>query len=1039
VKLGHVSEAAPGAYESLITRRLAALVADSSLQPEYATVADVASPDVLARHVAGAVQRVLTSMTPSSRRAYVNELLAVAGAAGDDEVVDVDQLVALRRPGVDAAWPSQRPVTPLSDVALLTNSRGEPNLGAELRAEMGSADDVDLLCAFVRWHGIRVLEQPLAELKARGVPLRVITTTYRGTTERRALDELVRRFGAQVKIRYDAQTTRLHAKAWLFRRGSGFDTGYVGSSNLSKSALVEGLEWNVRIASVATPTLLRKFEATFDTYWNDPGFLDYDPDRDADLLDRALAAESGSGASGSVVTISGLEVLARPHQAQILEALDVERVVHDRHRNLVVAATGTGKTVVAALDFRRLAQQFEASHGRTPRLLFVAHRREILEQSLRTYREVLSDATFGELFVGGRRPTSWRHVFASIQSLTSAQLADIEPDRFDVVVVDEFHHAEAATYRRLLDHLQPVELLGLTATPERGDGSDVRALFDGRSAYELPLWTALEADLLAPFHYFGIHDGTDLTTVRYERGAYDTGGLEALYTGNDARTRIVLSALRDRVSDVGRMRALGFCVSVAHAQYMARAFTAAGISSLAVHGGSAQHERDRAFAALRAGEVRCLFAVDLFNEGLDLPDVDTLLMLRPTQSATVFLQQLGRGLRRAPGKAVLTVLDFIGAHRQEFRFDVRYRALTGVSRTRLESDIQHGFPYLPPGSQLVLDRVSQQIVLDNVRTSLRLAKGELHDDVRSYATGGVAPNLREYLAASGRQLVDIYRRGGSWTALQRAAGLTTPSGGPAEDPLLRRATALVHVDDAERATVYARLAAVDGPRYAELSDREQRLARMFFFALWPNKGGHASWDAGLAHLREHPAVVEEVQQLMDGAVERAAHVAKPLGPTLAHLPILSHATYRREELLAGFGWATWDRSARGNITGVAWCEEERVDALMINLCKDERAFTPTTMYRDYALSAGLFHWESQNATSTSTSAGRRYVDHRAERSHVVLFTRTAPNDEIGTAPLLCLGAADYVEHRGERPMAITWQMHRPMPPDVVQAASAATA
>lgn len=365
--------AAAGVYESLLTRRLAARLRASELESTLAAVSDASAPDVLSRHVAQVVRRVLAGLAPDQRSAYVNDLLRVSGRASDeDEVADVRQLVALRRPGVDAAWPRHRPVTPLSDVALLTNAPHEPNLGAELRAEMDSADEVDLLCAFVRWHGIRVLEEPLKELARRGVRLRVITTTYRGATERRALDELVRRFGAQVKIRYDAQTTRLHAKAWLFRRRSGFDTGYVGSSNLSKSALVDGLEWNVRIASEATPTLVRKFEATFDTYWHDPGYLDYDPDVDAELLDRALAAENGQGSVGGAITLSGLEVQARPHQAQILEALDVERLVHGRHRNLVVAATGTGKTVVAALDHRRLAQQWRAEHGRTPSLLFVA-------------------------------------------------------------------------------------------------------------------------------------------------------------------------------------------------------------------------------------------------------------------------------------------------------------------------------------------------------------------------------------------------------------------------------------------------------------------------------------------------------------------------------------------------------------------------------------------------------------------------------------------------------------------------------------------
>ena len=221
------------------------------------------------------------------------------------------------------------------------------------------------------------------------------------------------------------------------------------------------------------------------------------------------------------LSISGLEVRPFPYQQEILDAIDVERVVHDRHRNLVVAATGTGKTVIAALDYRRLC-----SSGERPRLLFVAHRREILEQSLRTYREVLGDGDFGELYVGGSRPERWQHVFASVQSLTSYGIANIPRDAFDIVVIDEFHHAEARTYRRILDHLRPIELLGLTATPERADGTDVRSFFEGRTAAELRLWDALGADLLCPFHYFVAADGTDLRSITWSQGRYDETELE---------------------------------------------------------------------------------------------------------------------------------------------------------------------------------------------------------------------------------------------------------------------------------------------------------------------------------------------------------------------------------------------------------------------------------------------------------------------------------------------------------------------------------
>ena len=312
----------------------------------------------------------------------------------------------------------------------------------------------------------------------------MITTTYIGGTEREALDRLVRDFGAEVRIQYDAARTRLHAKAWLFRRNTGFDTAYVGSSNLSTSALLEGVEWNVRLSAMATPTLLTKFEATFDSYWHASEFEPYDPERDRDRLDDALAAARGNRSGDRVtLSISGMEVRAFPYQQEILDAIDVERRVHDRHRNLVVAATGTGKTVIAALDYRRLCVD-----GRRPRLLFVAHRREILEQSLRTYREVLADGSFGELYVGGSRPERWEHVFASVQSLTSYGVENIPADAFEIVVIDEFHHAEARTYRRVLDHLEPAELLGLTANA--GTGRWRRRAFilrgsDGRRASTL--------------------------------------------------------------------------------------------------------------------------------------------------------------------------------------------------------------------------------------------------------------------------------------------------------------------------------------------------------------------------------------------------------------------------------------------------------------------------------------------------------------------------------------------------------------------------
>ncbi|NWL26065.1 DUF3427 domain-containing protein [Paenarthrobacter ureafaciens] len=1004
------------------------------------------SPEVLSHHIAEAVRNALSAAKPEERVILANRLLSQLQT--DNQVTPGPrQLLSLHRPDALKRRQLRRPTTKLSESALLTNGKDDPNLAVELRTEIESANTVDLLCAFVRWTGLRLLEPALEQLMERGVKFRVITTTYMGATERRAIDELVRRYGAEVKISYETQATRLHAKAWLFRRNTGFGTAYVGSSNLSRAALLDGLEWNVRLSSIATPDLLKKFEITFDSYWEQKSFQAYDPDRDGDKLDAALERNGGKR-TAAPNTITGLEVVPFLHQEEMLEDLEAERS-KGFNRNLLVAATGTGKTVIAALDYKRLSEVA----GRPLSLLFVAHRQEILKQSLRTYRNVLQDGSFGELYVGNHKPEHWKHLFASVQSLASLGVESFEAGQFDVVVIDEFHHALAPTYRQLLDYLQPQQLLGLTATPERGDGGNVaKEFFEGRTASELRLWDALDADLLVPFHYFGVSDDVDLSRLEWKRGNYDTAQLDRLYTGNDARAAKVIRELRDKVVGTEHMRALGFCVSVQHAHYMATVFNDAGITSVAVDGGTDEAARADALARLRNRETNCIFAVDIFNEGLDIPEVDTILMLRPTQSATIFLQQLGRGLRRSDDKAVLTVLDFIGQQRREFRFDLRYRALTGYGRKQLEKAVDEEFPYLPSGSQIVLDRVAQKVVLDNIKAQLRFNRNQLINDVASYGETELASYLRE----SGNELKAIYRSTrDSWTGYLRQAqliegfsplesvlkGIHHDRSSADEKKLLGRMAALIHVDDPERAEAYSMLVSADAPRYAELGAREQTFARMLFYTLWDDGGGFKTYDDGLDHLRAYGFVCSEIKQIVSLGVASSKHAAKGLGAGLQHIPLLTHGTYRREEALAALQYGSLELGKNvQHREGVAWCPATATDAFFVTLNKDDRKHSATTMYKDYAISPELFHWESQNATSPVSPTGKRYLDRRSHGSHIVLFTRDTAEDETGlTVPYTCLGQVDYVQHTGEKPIAITWRLHRPMPADVFASAVVAGA
>jgi superfamily II DNA or RNA helicase len=1026
-------ELTPGLYESLITRSMESqLAAIQDLRPTLGQVDEADQPHVLARHVQTLVERTLReTKDPEKRLTLINGIVEHLQQQLDAVVAPTSQLLRVAepsQPGITAPE-DVRPRTPLSDAALLTNTKGEPNLAAEVRAELDTADEVDLLIAFIKWHGLRLLEPELERLRDRGVPFRVITTTYMGATERKAVDRLIREFGAEVKIQYDAQRTRLHAKAWMFRRATQFDTAYVGSSNLSRAALLDGVEWNVRLSRIGTPTLLEKFRATFDTYWNDPTFETYDPDQDRDRLDDALAEAAGKTQHNRVtISLSGLEVRPYPYQQEMLEALDVERTVHDRHRNLVVAATGTGKTVVAALDYRNLCNE---ETGHRPSLLFVAHRQEILRQSLRTYQEVLADPNFGELYVGGLRPERWRHVFASVQSLHSYGVQNIPADTYDVVVIDEFHHAEASTYRRILDHLQPQQLLGLTATPERADGVDVRSFFGGRTAAELRLWDALGAELLCPFHYFAVADGTDLRGVTWTRGRYNEHELSNVYTGNRHRAAIVLKQLRDKVLEPGAMRALGFCVSVAHAEFMATTFNEAGIPARAVSGHTPQAERERALQDLKERRVNVLFAADLFNEGLDLPDVDTVLFLRPTESATIFLQQLGRGLRRTRDKAVLTVLDFVGYHRKEFRFDAKLRALTGHTRRGLEREIQRDFPFLPSGCQIVMDKQAQSLVLENIRSQIANRWKQMVAELRAYGD----QDLGTFLHESGLELSDILRRGShSWTRLRREAGLPTREGAALEERLLNRIRAFSHVDDRRRAEVYTHLLSDGATSYDDLSPVEQKYAQMLFFSLWPDGGGHASYDAGLAALQRERATRDELRSVVELSFDAARHHALDLGGPVKDVPLKVHARYQREEVLAALGYASLARKPNSFREGVLFAPELNVDAFFVTLKKSEADYSPTTMYRDYPVSPTLFHWESQSTTSIASVTGQRYL---SGSSTVLLFVREEQKDEFGTAPYLFLGPVHYASHTGERPIAITWELDHPMPTDFFTSASVA--
>lgn len=1031
-------ELAAGLYERLITQGLdhslgkinksETLILRETLDTEEA-------PEILSHYVSLILARALRSLPQEQKQkkqiALCNRVLDLIRKAvpkigeGEELIKETGELltalVPQLNPTLGATLPPQRPLIPLSSSDLLINDPKEPGIGHNLAREIESADAIDLICAFVRWHGLRILDRSLRRFVSRGGRLRVITTTYMGATERRAVD-LLKELGADIKVSYETRITRLHAKAWLFGRDSQYDTAYIGSSNLSRSALTDGLEWNVRLSRIETPDILSKFHAAFESYWQDDSFETYDPKTDKARFDHAINARRSSQAPD----FFAMDVRPYPHQQRILDRLWVERERHNRWKNLVVAATGTGKTVIAALDYKRLLRAWGQA-----RLLFVAHRKEILEQSRHVFRAVLKDGSFGELYVDGQRPDNWSHVFASVQSLKVHSKNKPQPDSFDVVIIDEFHHAAANTYQWLLEDLKPRLLLGLTATPERTDGQDILAWFNGHMTVELRLWEALERGLLCPFQYFGVHDEVDLSSLRWTRGGYLSKELETLYTGNNARVALILEEIRKKIQNPSTMKALGFCVSIAHAEFMAQQFNQAKIPAQALSSKTSRHERKAALTRLRKAEINIIFAVDLFNEGLDIPEIDTVLFLRPTESATIFLQQLGRGLRHAEGKSCLTVLDFIGQQNARFRFDLRYRALSGASRAEVQKQIEEDFPCLPAGCSMQLDRVARDLILDNLKRALGTRFAPLIAELRSL---GPTTTLSDFLKDTGLELATLYRTGDwCWSKLRRQAQFPSPTAGPNEATLAQAIKRLIHIDDPARVELYTRvLSQEQAPDIKSLPTRDVRLLLMLNFTLWGSRNKAIPLSEGLKKLWQHPAIVRELLELFGLLGDQSTFLPTPLlphSPGTEDVPLLIHARYSLEEILTAFGLLTIEKPHPIR-EGVYYDRDNKRDLFFMTLKKSERHYSPTTMYRDYPISADLFHWESQSLTSESSPTGQRYIHHKSRKSEVYLFIRQTKKQGSRTMPYAFLGPASYVKHTGSKPMAITWHLKVPMPADL---------
>ncbi len=1032
-----------GIYEALVTQLVAQKIHALDGEHYYINFTKIDKAEaahMLSRHLSNTIQYALNLVKGEHRLALqiemANKIIEflkdhLNHEKFDQDLVEVEgKILKAVFSRVDAHFSNFdlhlkeiTPYTRLIHSELFTGGNVGLSLESELKKEILSADRIDLLVSFVKFKGVIILERELMEFAQRGGKLRVITTTYMGASDYKAIHLLSQLPNTEVKISYNTGNERLHAKAYLFYRNTGFHTGYIGSSNFSRSALTDGLEWNLKVTTQEVGHIIDKFQKTFDSYWLSEEFESFHPVNHKEKLISSLKV--GKTPTSLLLSTAMFDIKPYPYQAEILEQLEVERTVHQRNRNLVVAATGTGKTVIAAFDYKNFHR-----NNASAKLLFLAHRKEILAQAQATFQGILKDNNFGELWVDGLEPSRYTHVFASVQTLNN-RIKDLSlsPTFFDYIVIDECHHQKASTYRGILQYFQPKVLLGLTATPERGDGDDILEDFHHRIAAEIRLPEALNRKLLCPFQYFGVSDSIDLSKVGWVKGRYIPSELNDVYSANDRRVGEIRDALEKYTKDPTEVRALGFCVSIQHAKFMAQKFTLMGYKAAFLTSENTQ-ERDLVRAQLQKKEINYLFAVDIFNEGIDIPEIDTVLFLRPTESLTIFLQQLGRGLRLAEDKDCLTVLDFVGNARPEYNFENKFRALIGKTATAVHKEIEDNFPHLPLGCSIVLEKKAKEVILHNIQRATRFNLHQIILKIRNYKHQATLPfTLGHFLSFYQIPLALVYRsKGLGWKRLCQRAGLIPAFESPLEKKVV---SGISNKWLSTRSSSYFRfilsLAKQNFEiRISEYTEEQRAMLLMLHYDLWQEAGGFASLEDSIRALGTHPVLVEEIKEVLEYLLDRISF--KEIDCALPYpQPLKIHARYTRDQILAAFGKSTFVLKS-SNREGVAENTDLNTELLFINLIKSEENFSPTTLYDDYAIDEYLFHWQSQNAVGPLTPKGQSYIHHKAKGKKILLFVRESPKDEFGnTMGYVFLGEGTLVEHYGAYPMNIKWQLSEPMP------------
>lgn len=554
--------------------------------------------------------------------------------------------------------------------------------------------------------------------------------------------------------------------------------------------------------------------------------------------------------------------------------------------------------------------------------------------------------------------------------------------------------------------------------------------FNNRIAAEIRLPEAIDRKLLCPFQYFGVTDSVDLDNLKWAAGGYDKGELSRIYTLSgmiaNRRADLVISSLLKYVTDIDDVKGLGFCVTVEHAIFMSDYFNAHSIPSMYLTGHSPDEERKEAKNRLVKGEMRFIFVVDIYNEGVDIPEVNTVLFLRPTESLTVFLQQLGRGLRLSEDKECLTVLDFIGQANKKYNFEDKFAALLSNTTRGVTREIRDGFISLPKGCYIQLEKKAARYILDNIRSSYGNSAGLVARIATFEEDTAQKLTLENFLDHYRLDPRSIYKFS-SFSRLCARADVTENFEEPIENVMTKALSRFACVDSRRWIAFMLRILTNTGyPDFAKFTDIEKRMFQMFYITMWGKAIEDWTTDEvseNIHALLNSPTMLSELISLLRYNYNRIDFIDEPVDLGF-DCPLDLHCSYTREQLLVAMDFM------KPSIVreGVKWLPDKNIDVFFITLNKSDKDYSPTTMYQDYSINETLFHWQSQSTTNAEGKVGQRYINHRKNGSKVLLFVREFKNDIYGnTAPYTYLGTANYVSHNGSRPMNITWKLDEPIP------------